>query len=141
MKIKYLVDEGGFAPEKAHDTDAGFDLRTPIDFAMRDGKPITIDTKLHVMIPKGYVGFIKSKSGLHVHYGITADGVVDAGYTGSIRVTLTMLKEAAPFYHNFKRGDKITQMVILPIPEVEMEETDTLEETERGANGFGSTGK
>lgn len=136
MKIK--LDEGAFPPESAHDADAGFDLRTPIDAYIQAGCCITIDTGVHIQIPKGYVGFLKSKSGLNVRDHLTGEGVIDSGYTGSIRVKL--------YQHHgdgkqFRRGDKIIQIVFLPIFKPELEIVDELEETERGDGGFGSTGR
>ena len=130
--MNIMLDKNAFMPERAHDLDAGYDLRTPIeDFE-------TIDTGVHVEIPKGYVGFLKSKSGLNIKDGIIGEGVIDAGYTGSIKVKL---------YNNsfslkkFKRGDKIIQLVILPIFTSELQKVDKFAETERGDNGFGSTGR
>ena len=147
MKIK--LDKGAYMPTRAHETDAGLDLYTPVDVNVPGcssdvfdefaevGSAI-IDTGVHVEIPKGYVGFIKSKSGLMVHYGLTADGTIDAGYTGSIRVKL--------FNHTneeylFGAGDKIAQLVLLPIITPELEQVDSLEDTDRGSNGFGSSGR
>ena len=104
-----------------------------------DGK--IIDTGVHIEIPEGYVGFIKSKSGLNVKYGITAEGVVDSGYTGSIVVKLYRQCSSPTMVKLFKKGDKITQLVILPIITPEVEIVDTLQKTERGDNGFGSTGR
>lgn len=136
MEVKVVLDKGAFMPEKAYNVDAGFDIRTPIDFEVFDD--YTVDTGVHIEIPEGYVGFLKSKSGLNVNRGILTEGVIDCGYTGSIRVKL---------YNNsyqpqdFKKGDKITQLVILPIPEVELKQVEKLAETERGDGGFGSTGK
>jgi dUTP pyrophosphatase len=137
MEFKVMLDENAKMPTKAHDTDAGFDLYTPKRFTLRCGSSATIDTGVHIEIPKGYVGFLKSKSGLNVKHGITGEGVVDAGYTGSI---------VAKLYNNghtlnFEEGQKIIQIVFLPIPEVELVLTDSFEETERGDNGFGSSGK
>jgi dUTP pyrophosphatase len=140
MKLNVMLDDGAFMPEKAHDADAGFDLRTPVDFWMGQGSEILIDTGVHVEIPKGYVGFLKSKSGLNVNYGITSDGVIDSGYTGSIKAKL--YRSAAPRKEKaFEAGDKITQLVILPIPDIEMVLVDEFHETERGNNGFGSSGR
>lgn len=110
--MNIMLDKNAFMPERAHDLDAGYDLRTPIDFKIHCRDFETIDTGVHVEIPKGYVGFWKSKSGLNIKDGITGEGVIDAGYTGSIKVKL---------YNNsfslkkFKKGDKIIQLVILPI--------------------------
>lgn len=137
-KFRVMLDEGAKMPTKAHDADAGFDLYAPRAFTVLRGASTIIDTGVHIEIPKGYVGFLKSKSGLNVKYGITGEGVIDAGYTGSI---------VAKLYNNggnpvrFDEGQKIIQIVFLPIPEVELELTDSFEETERGENGFGSTGK
>ena len=96
------------------------------------------DTGLHIELPKNSVGFLKSKSGLYMKHGITSEGVVDEGYTGSIRVKLINHSDV-PYVVN--KGDKISQLVILPILKPELEVVDSLEETERGSKGFGSSGK
>ena len=138
MKMKVKLDPGAFMPTRAHETDAGLDLyATEAAVIFRDGS-YTFDTGVHVAIPEGYVGFLKSKSGLNVNQGIQSAGVIDCGYTGSIRVKL--------YNHGhgmvrISRGQKISQLVILPIITPELELVDSLDETERGANGFGSTGK
>lgn len=138
MKIKVKLDEGAKMPNKAHCADAGFDIYSTRRVWVYPGDACTIDTGVHMAIPEGYVGMLKSKSGLNVKHGILSEGVIDSGYTGSI---------VAKLYNNgletvyFDIGEKITQIVILPIPEVELEQTDSLEDTDRGANGFGSTGR
>lgn len=81
---------------------------------------------------------MKSKSGLNVKHGITSEGVIDAGYTGSIVVKLY---NNSGFDYTVNAGDKISQIVLLPIFTPELEQVDKLEETERGAGGFGSSGK
>lgn len=142
LEIRFALDSGAFAPEKAHEWDAGFDLRTPKGFALDESDNATIDTGVHVDIPDGYVGFLKSKSGLNVRFGITGEGVIDAGYTGSIVCKLYRNTSwDAPYV--FSRGDKIIQLVILPIPKVTMKEVqlDEIIGGERGSNGFGSTGR
>lgn len=147
--MKYYLDPGAYAPEYAHDTDAGMDLRTCSDFTLPATQGIAysndvqigsaiIDTGIHVEIPKGHAGFLKSKSGLNVKKGITSEGVVDEGYTGSIVVKLYNHTNSEV---TFRAGDKITQLVILPVNHVSLEQVDTLETTERGDNGFGSTGR
>ena len=98
---------------------------------------MVFDTGVHVEIPKGYVGLITSKSGLMAK-GITSRGTIDSGYTGSIRAVLFNHGERG---YLVQKGDKITQMVVLPVLIEDVELTDTLEETERGAGGFGSTGR
>ena len=137
MKFNVILDENAKMPTKAHNTDAGFDLYAPKDFVVRCGGSATIDTGTKILIEKGYVGMIKSKSGLNVNYGITCEGVVDAGYTGNIVVKLHSDEKTV----HFEKGQKIAQIVFLPIPEVELVQVDSFEETERGDNGFGSSGK
>lgn len=142
MRIK--LDEGAFMPLRGHPDDAGLDLRSPIGGVIRKGKSVLIDTGVHIEIPAGFVGMLKSKSGLNTKFGVVNEGVIDAGYTGSIAVKLYNHGEGDVI---FEAGDKISQLVILPvhIPE-KLEVVDTVEElydhtTERGSNGFGSTGR
>lgn len=137
--IKVKLENWAFLPEKAHRTDAGFDIRTPYNVYIPPHGSVVIDTGIHVAIPYGYVGMIKSKSGLNVKYNLTTEGVVDAGYTGSVMVKI--YNHGSNDYF-FNKGDKLTQMVILPIhPFDEMEEVDELPDTDRGKGGFGSTGR
>ena len=149
--MKIMLDEGAILPTRAHETDAGLDLYTPVDvYVPRSEKSpgdafrgvfigsATIDTGVHVEIPKGYVGFIKSKSGLNVKRGLTAEGVIDCGYTGSIVVKIY---NHTPNSYHFDAGDKIAQLVLLPIITPDLEVVDSLEDTERGSNGFGSSGR
>ena len=152
MKVSVVLDEGAKMPTKAHNSDAGFDLYSREDKIIPPYILIagtygsseeiypsqTFDTGVHIEIPEGYVGFLKSKSGLNVKHHITSDGVIDAGYTGSIVVKLY---NHGKDYYQVKKGDKIAQLVILPIPEIELVQVDKLEETERGDNGFGSSGR
>ena len=138
--MKVFLDVGAYMPTYAHDADAGMDLRTPVAFIVPAHGSYTVDTGVHIQIPVGQVGFIKSKSGLNVKGGLTATGVVDSGFSGSIRVKLYNHSDED---YMFSRGDKITQLVLLYIakPENGCEVVDHFEETERGDNGFGSTGR
>ena len=141
--MNVMLDEGAFLPTRAHDADAGLDLYTPEEFMLlmpsSDGiNSQTVDTGVHVEIPAGYVGMIKSKSGLNVNRGIVTEGVIDAGYTGSIKVKLYNL--SGDIQH-FRRGDKIAQLVILPIVTPAPVVVNKFAQTERGDNGFGSTGR
>ena len=138
MRINIMLDEGAYIPEKAYAEDAGYDIRTPIDLAILPTYSLTVDTGVHVEIPRGFVGFLKSKSGLNIKHGIVSEGVIDSGYTGSIKARLYNSGKRAV---KFNAGDKITQLVILPIPFVELHEVNDFPETDRGDNGFGSTGK
>lgn len=149
LKIKVKLDENAKMPQKAHSSDAGWDLFAPYDFEVHPTEwiPMTpgykigsaiIDTGVHMQIPDGYVGMIKSKSGLNVKHGLIADGTIDANYTGSIVVKLYNLSNES---YRFKKGEKITQIVVMPIPQTELIEVNELGETERGENGFGSSGR
>ena len=143
-KIKIKLDEGAKMPSRAHDTDAGLDIFARESQIVLAKSSVTLDTGVHIEIPKGYAGFLKSKSGLNVKHGITSEGVIDCGYTGSICVKL---------YNNsftdykVEAGDKISQLVILPIAHdftLELVETEAElygGDTERGNGGFGSSGR
>ena len=135
--MKIMLDDGAFMPTRAHATDAGLDLYATKDATIFRHGSFTFDTGVHVEIPEGYVGFLKSKSGLNVNQGIQSAGVIDCGYTGSIHVKL--YNHGHSMVH-IKRGQKISQLVLLPIITPELEIVDALEETERGNGGFGSSG-
>lgn len=137
MKLKIVLDENAIMPSRAHEWDAGYDLYSREDATVWQDAGGKFDTGVHIQIPAGYTGFIKSKSGLHAKCGIQAEGVIDAGYTGSINV---LLRNHGPKAVEIKKGQKIAQLVILPIITPELEVVDRLEETERGEGGFGSTG-
>ena len=136
MKIK--LEPWAFMPKRAHLTDAGLDLISPENIVIRSHKSVTIDTGVHIQLPQGTVGILKSKSGLNIKHNITGTGTIDEGYTGSIRVKL---------YNNGNEdyciccGDKIIQLVIVPYLAPELELVKELDETDRGDNGFGSTGR
>lgn len=135
LKVKY--DPEAFPMTRAYPTDAGLDIRTPVDFTIWPGGRVCIDTGIHVQIPPGYCGRITSKSGLMRDMGITSEGLIDANFIGSINAVIFNHTNKI---HNFKRGQKITQLVIQPCETPEIETVDELEETDRGSNGFGSTG-
>jgi dUTP pyrophosphatase len=138
MKMKIKLDHGAYLPDRAHDTDAGLDLRAMCDSEVPAYGSATFDTGVHVQIPEGYVGDIKSKSGLMVNHKITTDGTIDSGYIGSIRV---ILFNHSPIRYDVKAGQKIAQLVIKKIITPELEIVGHLGNTARGNGGFGSTGK
>ena len=126
-------------PEYAHfGADAGADIRTPIHVAVMPHSAVIIDTGIHVEIPRGFVGMLKSKSGLNVNKSILSEGVIDSGYTGTIRVKLYNHGDQTGVV---ERGDQVTQLVILRFLAGQFRQADSLDDTERGAGGFGSTGK
>ena len=135
--VKVMLDPGAKMPTRAHEHDVGYDLFSREDIMILERGNHKFDTGVHIAIPVGYAGMIKSKSGLNVNENITSDGVIDPDYTGSICVKL---------YNNgdrpvrIRKGQKISQLVIMPVITPELELTDSMEETERGNGGFGSTG-
>lgn len=136
--MKIMLDNGAKMPTKAHRADAGFDLYSRETVIVSAKESATFDTGVHMQIPEGFVGFLKSKSGLNVKHGITSEGVIDSGYTGSIVVKL--------YNHSGKDykvqiGDKISQIVLLPILITDLELVKDFENSERGNNGFGSSGR
>lgn len=136
--MKVIVDPGCYLPERAYSADAGYDLRSPVKCRLYAGEAMVIDTGVHVQIPVGYVGMLKSKSGLNVKHDIVGEGVIDSGYAGSIRVKL--YNHGSESYM-IEAGDKISQLVILPIITPELELVAEFEPTDRGENGFGSSGR
>lgn len=150
--MRIMLDEGAYMPTRAHEDDAGLDLYARETQVVPAKESATFDTGVHIELNTWdltdsrdvliarfkTVGYIKSKSGLNVKHGITSEGVIDMGYTGSIKVKLHNHSGRDYTVH---KGDKITQLVIQPIFIPELEVVDSLEETERGVGGFGSTGR
>lgn len=136
MKIK--LDAGAIAPTRAHDTDAGLDLYSPIEINIPSGWSRYINTGVHIQLPHGTAGLIVSKSGLNVKHGITSTGLIDEGYTGAIGLRLY---NKSPEDYQIHIGDKISQLVVIPVLYEPVEIVDSIEGGERGDNGFGSTGR
>ena len=142
--MNYYLDEGAKAPTRAHNLDAGLDLyaykflhyQSEKVLVVRSDTTYLIDTGLHLEIPAGHCGLVLPRSssardGLLVH-----TGVIDSGYTGSIKITVNALNEAKVVRLN----DRIAQLLMIPIPTFELKEVETLSDSERGDNGFGSSG-
>ena len=141
MKILFTLDDGATAPTRAHDTDAGLDLYSSRGCPINPGERRLVGTGVHVAIPPGYVGMICPRSGLAHKHGLTvlnAPGIIDAGYTGEIKVNLHNT-DSRP--QHVDAGDRIAQLVITPTPDAHLVQVDTLDTTERGDNGHGSTGQ
>lgn len=136
MKIK--LDDGAFMPTRAHDTDAGLDLYAKDSKVVPAHGSAIFNTGVHMELPNRTAGFLKSKSGLNVKHNLTSEGVIDVGYTGSIVVKLYNHGDTDYQVHV---GDKISQLVILPVVLPHMVVVDELDETDRGDGGFGSTGR
>jgi dUTP pyrophosphatase len=142
--IKIKLDKGAIAPSRAHPWDGGLDLYAkegvliPGRQSEYTDNSVIIDTGVHLEIPENWVGLIRSRSGLMCNHSIVTDGTIDAHYTGSIKVKL--INHSLEDYL-VSAGDKIAQLVIVPCLLPRLELVDSLEETDRGANGFGSTGR
>lgn len=135
--MRIVVDVGANIPTRAHKTDAGLDLYATKGGWILPKSRKVFGTGLHAEIPSGYVGMLTSKSGLMMK-GITSRGTIDCGYTGEIKAVL--------FNHSWKfkrikKGQKITQLVLMRIATPTLEFVENLGETERANGGFGSTGK
>ena len=139
LSIPVYLDKGAYLPRRAHSADAGYDLFSPkMDLIPKHGSTV-IDTGVHIAIPKGLCGMLVSKSGLNVKHDIVSEGLIDSGYTGSIKVKLY---NHGGISYMVEPGDKISQLVFIPIAEPWLYVTkDPLEETERGDGGFGSSGR
>jgi len=128
-------------PSYAHPGDAGADLRSTDELVLEPGQRATLGTGVAIALPDGYVAFVVPRSGLAAKHGITvvnSPGTVDAGYRGEIRVTLlnTDSTEAYPV----AVGDRIAQLIVLPVSRARFVPVETLPGSHRGSGGFGSTG-
>ena len=135
--MKVMLDPGAIMPTRAHPTDAGLDLYAPRTVVIPARGSAVVDTGVHVSLPEHTVGMLKSKSGLNVKKNILGEGVIDEGYTGPIVVKLYNQGDEDV---TIEAGQKLIQLVILPILTPALEQVDSLAETDRGAGGFGSTG-
>lgn len=127
-------------PEHAYAGDAGLDLSACDPVELAPGERAVVPTGLAVAIPTGYAGFVQPRSGLAARHGITvvnAPGLIDSGYRGEIMVVLLNTDSEATF--TAEAGDRIAQLVVVPVPAVELVEVELLPESERGAKGFGSS--
>lgn len=128
-------------PEYAHPGDAGADLRSSETVTLAPGERALIGTGVSIALPDGYAAFIVPRSGLAAKHGITvvnSPGTVDAGYRGEIKVTLLNTDQSEPF--DVVAGDRIAQMIIMPVTRATFVPVDTLPGSARGVGGFGSTG-
>ncbi|MGH3003860.1 MAG: dUTP diphosphatase [Gaiellaceae bacterium] len=127
-------------PARAYSGDAGLDLSSCERIELPPGERALVPTGLAVAIPDGYAGFVQPRSGLAARHGISivnTPGLVDAGYRGELLVTLLNTDARETFV--VEPGMRIAQLVILPVPAVELIEVDELPDSERGARGFGSS--
>jgi len=136
------VDPDAILPERAHQGDAGFDLRSIEDLEVRPGERAMVRTGVAVAIPEGHAGLVLPRSGLASKHGLTlanAPGLIDAGYRGELICSVVNLDRDESV--KIARGDRIAQLVIAPVVRAEIEVVASLTATARGEGGFGHTGR
>lgn len=129
------------APAYSHPGDAGADLTSAEALTLAPGERRTVGTGVRIALPDGYAAFVVPRSGLAAKHGITivnSPGTVDAGYRGEIRVTLLNTDTSVPY--DVAVGDRIAQMIVMPVSRAEFVPVETLPGSHRGEAGFGSTG-
>jgi dUTP pyrophosphatase len=145
MSVKVLItrlDPSVPMPAYAKPGDAGADLVTRIDITIKPGERVLVPTGISLALPKGYVALVHPRSGLAIKHGISlvnTPGTVDAAYRGEVACIL--INHDLTNEVSFKKGDRIAQLVIQAVEEAEFIEVDSLPGSDRGAGGFGSTGK
>ncbi len=141
VKIKMLEGCDDIKPVKAHHDDAAFDLKSRVEMELKPGEPHLVPTGVFMEIPVGYEAQVRPRSGLAIKHALTvpnSPGTIDAGYRGEVCV---IMLNAGKVTYSIKRADRIAQMVISKLPDVEIEYVAELSDSKRGAGGFGSTGK
>ena len=128
-------------PRKAHSDDAAFDLRSRVDMELPVGRSVVVPSGVYIELPEGYEAQVRPRSGLALKHNLmltNSPGTVDAGYRGEVGI---IMYNAGSEPFQVKRGDRIAQMVLCRLPEVELSVVESLSESGRGAGGFGSTGR
>lgn len=128
-------------PTYAYEGDAGLDLRSNEDVTLAPFERRLVGTGLAIAIPEGYAGFVQPRSGLALREGLSmanTPGLIDAHYRGELKVCAINLDLSRSIH--IERGERIAQLVIKRVPVVSLQEVDELDETDRGAGGFGSSG-
>jgi dUTP pyrophosphatase len=136
-----VLYRGEVAPEYAHPGDAGADLTSAEALELGPGERATVGTGLSIALPDGYAGFVVPRSGLAARHGITivnSPGTVDAGYRGEIRVTVLNTDRETPY--SIAIGDRIAQLIVMPVSRARFVPVGSLPGSHRGEGGFGSTG-
>ena len=152
LKVKRLTETARL-PEKAFPTEAGYDVFADESVTIHNGETVAVSTGIALEIPDGYYGRLKARSGLTLNSALRVqEGTIDSSYRGEVKI----IAEIKPFasweaeeilYHTqpsyaftIEKGMKLAQLIIQPVPQFEIVEADELSESDRGANGFGSTG-
>jgi dUTP pyrophosphatase len=141
MQVNFvLLDRELPIPSPAHIGDAAVDLHSRIDVTLRPGERASVPTGLAVGIPEGHAGLVLPRSGHAIRLGVgvvNGPGLIDSGYRGEVSVIL--INHGAETVR-FTRGERIAQLAVVPVPVVLWNQVETLDDTERGSGGFGSTG-
>ena len=137
LKVKKINPDAKL-PQYSHKGDAGLDLFSSVDCVLKKGEVKPIPTGIKIAIPEGHVGLVWDKSGISLKGVHRLAGVIDSGYRGEVQVVMANLGGES---FEVKKEMKIAQLLVQPVQEVNVIETENLEETSRGENGFGSTGK
>lgn len=141
VEIKTVIDDHGVVPAYSREDDAAVDLKANESCYIKAGAVRLVDTGVRVAIPNGYVGLVCPRSGMACKHEVTvinSPGVIDPNYRGSIKVGLVNHNSVGL---DIREGDRIAQLLIVPVPRVTFEQVEELDETERGADGFGSSGR
>ena len=137
--MQVYLDPGAHAPTRAHPQDAGLEIRAMADAVVPAHGRAVLHTGVHVRIPSDCCGVLIAKSGLNINHDLTSTGLIDETYSGEIVVKLY---NHGPLSYHIHAGDKISQLVVLPVQYVPVELVPELWQAEgRGTNGFGSTGR
>ena len=139
LKINFKkLSPTAITPTKAHTTDAGFDLYADEEVILLKGETLAVKTNIAIELPEGYVADVRPRSGLTLNSSLRVQyGTIDAGYREGIGIICELVRGDGV---TIPKGMKIAQLVILPIPEITLQEVEELSESDRGVNGFGSTG-
>ncbi len=135
------LSEDATIPSYAYEADAGLDLSSSVDITLEPFERKLVPTGLAIAIPEGYAGFVLPRSGLAFREGLSmanTPGLIDAHYRGELKVVAVNLDASRPIH--LTKGERIAQLVILPVPPIQIEVVDALDSTDRGAGGFGSSG-
>jgi dUTP pyrophosphatase len=139
--VEVLISSESVVPVYAHPGDAGADLAAASAVELAPGERVTVGTGVSLALPDGFAAFVVPRSGLAMKHGITivnSPGTIDAGYRGEIRVTLLNTDSSMPY--SVAVGDRIAQIVVMPVAKARFIPVGTLPGSHRGSGGFGSTG-
>lgn len=137
MNIK--LDNGAYIPTRAHKTDAGYDLYSTDNYDLKPGERIALLVGVHFQIPNGYCGLVVNRSGLNFNKGVTlhGNGLIDSGYRGAVQVKLYNDGDTVC---EIRKGERIAQIIFIKVFTPDLVEVDELDESDRGNDGFGSSG-